>query len=186
MTASTRTELKALFETGDNLLQTSFEDLIDSFLSLEDTGAQTVTSDVTFNNNLTVGGSLQLTSTTAYGITGTLGFTGIFRGNVGSVAALGTSQGSAAPLTEFISVIRTVSPGSNDGVILSNLADGGEVKHIINAVTATAILYPQSGTIPAASIDGRSSVKIKPLQRVTVVNTNVVSAFSMVMEQASG
>lgn len=52
MTASTSTSLKALFETGDTLLQDSFIDLIDSFLNITNTSAQTITSPITFSNTV--------------------------------------------------------------------------------------------------------------------------------------
>ena len=49
MTAQTRDTLKALFETGDVLEQSSFVDLIDSFVSKVDTTAESVAGTLTVN-----------------------------------------------------------------------------------------------------------------------------------------
>ena len=52
MTAQTRTTNVGRFETGDTPVGSDFVDLIDSFLSLADTTAQTVTSDVVFSGQI--------------------------------------------------------------------------------------------------------------------------------------
>ena len=46
MTAQTRSILKSRFEDGDSLSGSNFADLMDSFVSLTDTTAQVVTSDI--------------------------------------------------------------------------------------------------------------------------------------------
>lgn len=46
MTSQTRATLKGVFETGDTPTGTNYTDVMDSFLSLIDTTAQTVTSDL--------------------------------------------------------------------------------------------------------------------------------------------
>lgn len=53
MTAQNRTVLKAYFETGDRPTQGQFADTIDSFLSLTDTAAQTVKSNVAVSGAFT-------------------------------------------------------------------------------------------------------------------------------------
>ncbi|RJO72866.1 MAG: hypothetical protein C4523_02525 [Myxococcales bacterium] len=47
MTAQTRAVNKAVFEQGDRPQGSNYVDLIDSFLSLQDTTAQTMNSDLT-------------------------------------------------------------------------------------------------------------------------------------------
>jgi len=49
MAAQTRATNKGVYETGDNPVGSNYVDLIDSFLSLLDTTAQTVTSDITLS-----------------------------------------------------------------------------------------------------------------------------------------
>lgn len=53
MTSQNRAQLKALFETGDTLAQSSFENLIDSCLNISDTSPQTIASQVTFSEKVT-------------------------------------------------------------------------------------------------------------------------------------
>lgn len=95
MTAKTRTTLKGVFEDGDATSGDNFADLIDSFLSLSDTSAQSVTSPVTFT---TIG------ATTASATT--------FQGTTVSASAI---HGSAAKFT-------TVSASS---VYASSISVGG-------------------------------------------------------------
>jgi hypothetical protein len=53
MTAKSRSALKSAFETGDIPDGTDYADLIDSFLNLSDTTAQTVTSDISLGAGIT-------------------------------------------------------------------------------------------------------------------------------------
>ncbi len=57
MTIKTKAYLKTLFETGDTVFQSSFEDLIDSFLDIGEVSAQTVTGPVIFTNTVVVSGT---------------------------------------------------------------------------------------------------------------------------------
>ena len=59
MTQQTRATLKGVFEQGDVPQGSDYEDLIDSFVSLADTTAQTVTSDLTITGALNVNGTTQ-------------------------------------------------------------------------------------------------------------------------------
>lgn len=182
MTASNRAALKALFETGDTLLQTSFSDLIDSFVDLVDPAAQTIVSDVTFMGDVIVSGALQLTSVTSYGIRGNLGFSGNLLGSVVNVAATGTTGASAAPATGFINFITSVSADSNSGIILT-AQKGGVLQMLINNVSATAIIYPPSiftVTGDGAHIDGVSSVKLMPNQRMVIMGQRADACYTLV------
>lgn len=62
MTAKSRANLKSVFEQGDTPQGSDYADLIDSFLNLSDSTAQTVTSPVTYSNTVTLGG-LNMTMT---------------------------------------------------------------------------------------------------------------------------
>lgn len=68
MTQQTRATNKAKFETGDAPVEADYVDLIDSFLSLADTSAQTVTSPVTFSDAVAIGGELSAASVSANSI----------------------------------------------------------------------------------------------------------------------
>ena len=65
MTEQTRATNKARFETGDAPAQSDYADLIDSFLSLPDTGVQTVTSPIIISGTLGVGGKISALSVSA-------------------------------------------------------------------------------------------------------------------------
>lgn len=54
MTAQDRSTLKGVFETGDTPDGSNYADLIDSFLSLAETTAQTVAGKVTFSGGIVV------------------------------------------------------------------------------------------------------------------------------------
>lgn len=57
MTAQNRTALKALFETGDTITQTSMSTLIDSFLDIAEVSSQTVVGPIVFSQAITVNNS---------------------------------------------------------------------------------------------------------------------------------
>lgn len=63
MTAQTRAVNKSVFEEGDTPQGSDYANLIDSFLSLVDTSAQAIQSDLSVAS-LTVGGALNCTSLT--------------------------------------------------------------------------------------------------------------------------
>jgi hypothetical protein len=53
MTAQNRQALKALFETGDTITQTSMSTLIDSFLDIAEVSSQTIVGPITFSSLVT-------------------------------------------------------------------------------------------------------------------------------------
>lgn len=65
MTSQTRATNKARFEEGDTPGGTAYVDLIDSFLSLADTSAQTITSPVVLSDTLGVGAKVSATTVSA-------------------------------------------------------------------------------------------------------------------------
>lgn len=93
MTVQTRATLKAYFDNGDVMTAQSFVDLMDSFVHLSDTTAQTLNSDLIFPN-------LTVTDVCANNaaITGTLRasaakFTGAVRQGVSAAASAADSRG---------------------------------------------------------------------------------------------
>lgn len=210
MTAENRAALKALFETGDTLLQTSFEDLIDSFLSLTDTSPQNVTSNVTFSgaltaNKITVSASCQsadlrvsntlnvrddiITESTG----STFGRTPYFYRGIGLpaayVAGQGTTLASALTITTAAMVVVTaLSPTDNSfkiGMPASNLLGGATPKFIANETAVTAQIFAVTG----ATIDATAMVKLMPNQRMTVwcnsYNITQIDMYTIVGAKAS-
>lgn len=83
MTQQTRTVNKGRYESGDTPSGSDYVDLIDSFLALADTTAQTVTSFVTFSGGLVT----------------TVCSANSFIGNAAAITAIG--QGTVAPASGF-------------------------------------------------------------------------------------
>lgn len=105
MTAQNRATLKALFETGDTVTQSSFENLIDSFLDLVDTGAQTIASPVTFSNAVTFSSAVSFVNGTVIPVSA--GGTGL-----SSVSAYAIMVGNNS------ATISLVSPSATSGIPL--------------------------------------------------------------------
>lgn len=109
MTAQTRATLKTYFETGDKPTQTQFANTIDSFVSLLDTTAQTVVSDISLGGSLAVSGKSTLASVVATivsattvspgSITGTATNDNAPAGAVGEYFEIEVSAGAAISLS---------------------------------------------------------------------------------------
>lgn len=178
MTARNRAALKALFETGDTILQSSFEDLIDSFLDLSEVSSQvvsgpiTIAGSATFSDTISVANGIIATNIRGTDITvsGNLIVTGTLSSRtsynqVASAAARGTTRTSALDVSAYITILQTVSAGTNDGI--RALGSNG-VQYIINNTSATAKVYCADVVQPESSIDGTSVVSLLPNQRMTV------------------
>jgi hypothetical protein len=108
MTARTRAALAALFETGDVPDGTDYSDIFDSFLSLSDTTAQSVTSDLSLQDT---------THTNVCAATGHV--TGVLRLGGVPIAAHTTISVSASASASMFALI-TVS-GVTYGIKLHNV-----------------------------------------------------------------
>lgn len=202
MTAQNRTQLKALFETGDTLLESSFINLIDSFLDIAETSTQTIagpivfSSVVTFNNpvtansTLTMGGTINLVNTNN-NITGNIFLNGQYYSNSinSSVAATGTTRGSAAPITAALTFLTTVSAGTNDGIKVGTGTNTNWTRQdIINLTSATAKVYSFDNIQINSGIDGTTVVQLFPNQRMSVWSITIGGStiqYTMVGAKAS-
>lgn len=160
MTASNRTTLKALFETGDTLSQASFEDLIDSFVNLVETGQQTmagalsttqlITSRLsagdanvtgTLSANTAILNSVRVATVSASAVNTndlTLGIT--------TLSALGSTQGTAALLSQTITRIAGIADGQTTGVRLPPASSNiGRIFYIHNSTAVSGNIWPDTG-----------------------------------------
>lgn len=202
MTAQNRATLKALFETGDTILESSFVNLIDSFLDIVDTSSQTIagpvvfSSVVTFNDAVSANGILYMNAAIRLNnsignIDGDIQCSGMFRTNsVTSADAsipTGTTRASALPITKTYTILTGVSAGTNDGVLVgSGSGANAYTQYIINSTSATAKVYCFDNV--NGSIDGTSVVQLFPNQRMTVVSTKVgtgILQYTMIGAKAS-
>lgn len=185
MTAKNRSDLKALFETGDTLLQTSFEDLIDSFLSLTDTAAQTVSSDVVFAGKVdvsaldlqvvsaqTVGANSvsaqQMVAVSSFFSQGSTVLQGAITESdfVTSVAARGTTQASAAEVSAVVTRIGNTSAAAN-AVVLKTAVLGGK-QQIRNAGAVTAQVFPAGANTLINELATGAAFELAPNTGITV------------------
>lgn len=197
MTAQNRTQLKALFETGDTILQSSFDNLIDSCLNITDTSSQTINSPVvfasgaTFNNAVTANAGIYTNNIGTLGnnsitISADVVSTGLYSGSVvNSAAARGTTRTSALVVSAFITVLKTVSAGTNDGIIVGKGVNG-VAQYIINDTSATAKVYSYDNVQAGSGIDGTSVVQLFPNKRMTVFTMSGTGLGSVVQYTVVG
>lgn len=203
MTAQNRTALKALFETGDTILQSSFENLIDSLLDIVEVSSQTVagpivfSSVITFNDAISANGILTMNAAIRLNnsignIDGNINCSGMFFTNsiTSADAAIptGTTRASARPITKYITVLTGVSAGTNDGIIVGNGSGLAYQQIIINSTAVTAKVYSYDNVQPGSNIDGTSVVSLLPNQRMSVfttTNLGVTIQYTMVGNKAS-
>lgn len=88
-----RTTLKGYFDTGDTLTSAAMNDLIDSFVHLQDTTAQTLNSDLTIPNLIATNVSANSGAFTGTLRTSAATITGRFRQGVSAAASAADSRG---------------------------------------------------------------------------------------------
>jgi len=148
MTQRSVTYLKAKFETNDVPTQSDYQDIFDSFLSLEASGAQTLNGPLVFTSvesthvsaaNITVNA---LNVSTASAGTVYVDTKLINSHTINVSAGLGTQAG-ATRITKDVSLVF-----GNDvlgfGVVLAT-ADPGRIQIITNTNTTVLSVYPASG-----------------------------------------
>lgn len=152
MTQRSRTFLRGRFEQGDIPTGTDYEDLIDSFLSLEASATETMA--------------------------GTLALPTLRPGKIvkstDSITATGTVQASAALVSA--DVIAASAEQLERAIILPAL-EPGRVQHIVNTgTTALAIFPPTGGNFVGSAANG--GITIAADQGIAIFH--VVSAFAFV------
>lgn len=204
MTAQNRTALKALFKTGDTLLQSSFINLIDSFLDIAEVSNQTVGGPITFssavtfndtiiaNSTLTMGATINLLNSLA-NITGDLNLAGLYYSSSITSAdksiPTGTTRGSAASITKALTFLTGVSAGTNDGIkVGAGTSQYWTKQVIINTTSATAKVYSFDNVQVNSGIDGTSVVQLFPNQRMeiwSITQGGATIQYTMVGNKAS-
>jgi hypothetical protein len=173
MTAQTRTVNKGRFENGDRPSGSDFGDLIDSFVAISDSTAQTLTSNLNVPTLIATEVSAGVANVSAATIqvlvasaasvqamnavvatAGTLTVTGTAHvsslnptrllNGFAVITAAGSTQTSAASLTARLNHITTAVAGGPQGVILPTAATGLSVI-VINAANTALNVYPATG-----------------------------------------
>lgn len=115
--------LKGKFETGDIPVQSDYQDVFDSFLSLESSVAQTINGPLNAPT-LQISGKL-------------------FRSTNSVVSAAGKVQASAVRLTSDVSYVFTTNDAERAVVLAS--VESGRAQVVINTATTALFVFPSSG-----------------------------------------
>ncbi len=182
MTAQNKDALKALFQTGSTITQTSMANLIDSFIDTIETSAQSIASPMTFNGATTFNGAVAFTSAVSYGTplgvaSGGTGLTdisayAILVGNNTSTPSLVSpsstsgipliSQGVSANPTYGTAAVAGGGTGQTsytDGqLLIGNTATGGLSKATLTPGTNVTITNAGGSITIAASTGGSTGV----------------------------
>lgn len=184
MTARTPAQLKLLFETGDILVQTSFEDLIDSFVNTTQTTAQVIQSNLSISGTFSAAtintNTFSVSQSVSAGTNLAAGQNGLFGGYIrvsadGSANATGTAQASARALNSSYTRLAVCSVGVNDGILVSAII--GRRMTIFNRASENAKLYPETG----ASINALGSnnpIVVSASASLSIVYISSVQAYS--------
>lgn len=97
---------------------------------------------------------------------------------VGSLAAAGTTQGTATALQKHMNVVTTATGGSADGVITPTLNPGEEM-WVVNASAATVKVYPVSGAAFNA-LAANTSISLTTGQRMLIKAQTTTLAFTLI------
>lgn len=154
MTQRSVTYLKGKFETGDIPTQSDYQDMFDSFLSLEASGAQTISGPIIMTSaeaQTFRASAAAFVAVTADHIeiqnsvsANNVWITGKLVRSAGiTVSAAGTTQAAATRLTSDISYIFTTGD-SNRAVVLATV-ENGRSQVVINTAATVALVYPASG-----------------------------------------
>lgn len=127
MTQRSVAYLKTRFETADIPTQSDYQDVFDSFLSLEASAAQEL------------GGQLNAPIVSA----GTMNAAKIIRSFSSTVSAAGKVQASATRLTNEMSYVFCTNDAERAVVMAS--AERGRVQFIVNTGTTALLVFPASG-----------------------------------------
>lgn len=159
MTAQNRTTLKTYFATGDKPTSAQFGNLIDSFLSLTDTGSQSVASDIILGGGISVSGKTVLgnmsaatvSAATIYpsNILGTTTNNDAISGAYGEYVESEIAVGSAVSLTNnIIKNMTSISLTAGDWDISMNmLFTGGTtttIQYLSGSISSTTAALDKS------------------------------------------
>jgi hypothetical protein len=153
MTAKTRAQLKAEFETGDTLIQSAFEDVMDSNANLVETATQTFQSAIIaprIDATVVSGASVVGAAGTFTALTASI-FTVTNREQLtvdASASAQGGGQGGA--LAVSAAYTRVAGAASSQGLRLQG-GFPGWFNYIYNDTATNTGVYPPTGGIIAGA-----------------------------------
>ncbi len=133
MTAQNRNTLKALFETGDTITQSSMSTLIDSFLDIAEVSSQTISGPLEFGGSIAINGGITVSAVTS----GQL-----LIGNANNAMTLATlTAGANVIVSNSGGGITIACPGAAGGnlVLLStqNISSSATINFDSTIITAT-------------------------------------------------
>lgn len=139
MTLRSVTYLKAVFETGDIPTGTDYSDLMDSFVSLHSSAAQTMLG--TLNSP-----AIEATRVSAVTVSAqVVHITGYLHNSYADINSVGTAIASAAIVSGDVSLVTCTAAGER--AVVLNQHNKGRKQYIINnpsSVTAVTV-YPLAG-----------------------------------------
>lgn len=151
MTARNRASLKADLENGDTFDATIAGDMVDSFLTLEDGTAQTVSGAVTFASKSTHSAGVLTTIVSANGIVATSARFSQLIGTIDETAiAVGSAQATGYLLSAKYTMFTSVSAGQ-EAALLPQIY--GVERFVYNNTANNLKVFPYSG----AKIDSQAA-----------------------------
>lgn len=103
MTALNKDALKALFETGDTITQTTMANLIDSFVDTVETSAQNIAGPIVFSSPVTLNGGISVSAPFTVpnggtGLTSISAYAVMVGSNTSAISTIPPSSASGVPL----------------------------------------------------------------------------------------
>lgn len=182
MTVRSPTYLKALFENGDIPVQTDYEDVFDSYLPINASGAYTVGINLTVNGTFNVSGQSTFTSVQANVVSAAVAYVGNLVVS-GTVASLNIDRATVSAMSATI-----VSADTFNGQTVQTSALTGTkavFSGIVSALTVNADNL-QTSALRTGSINATGIVSAATLNAVNVsansihVQTKLKMDFSLV------
>lgn len=155
--------LKAKFETADIPTQSDYQDVFDSFLSLEASAAQTINGPLTLPS-ATVSGAVSADSVS----------TRTLRTGQQSVTPTGTTQASAFAVTADL--IRASAEQNERAIVLTSL-EPGRTQIVMNSGTTALLVFPPTGQNFIGSA-ANGAISVPTLTGVTI--PHMTSAYGFI------
>lgn len=181
MTAQTRATNAARFEQGDTPQGTDFADLIDSFVSLSDTTAQSITSDLVVANLITSGevscGSLRTGAFTATNLAGSTVSGAVIRAATLSAARIEATGSFTATTGVFTAPVSASSAWFNGPVRVDGVLTLGAVPVLVSGSPVSAATNTTAANPVAVGAIGAGVLNCRGLIKLTVNGTSAYVPF---------
>jgi hypothetical protein len=173
MTQRSLTYLKAKFETGDIPTQSDYQDVFDSFVALETSGAQSMSGPLTVPQ-------LDASRVSAAAVSGDAFYaqTKIIHGKNTAVSAAGTTQASATRITTDVAYVLA---NDNERSVVMATCEPGRVQYLTNTNTTTISVFPASGGNFIGTAENAALLLVKLGTMVVIHHT--ASAYGVVRMQ---